>query len=426
MRRHALVLMMALAVGTQAAMGIAGADPVPASPLPDPGVPNAEFYTPPAPLPSGSAGDLLRTEPSRVVLDFVTNAPIDAHATRIMYLSRTNHGEPTAVTGTVLAPTRPWTGPGERPLVSFAAGTQGVGDQCAPSHLMNRGHFYEIPWVGSLLAYGAAVVVTDYQGLGTPGLHTYLNRAAEAHAQLDATRAAQRLGDPEIPADGPVGLMGYSQGGHSTASAVELQPTYAPELDVIGAYAGAAPANVAESIAGADGSIASGFFGFIFNGAVAGYPEHADALRSTLTPAGEAVLRDTETQCTADTILTYPLQWVSTYNKDGLPGVEQAKTEPMRSILDEQRIGRLKPAAPVLIVQGAHDDLVLAEQSRQLGRDWCAQGADVQFRQLDIPLLPPRLILGHGTPLPFAQIEGISWLVDRVEGRPFAGNCGTY
>jgi hypothetical protein len=42
------------------------------------------------------------------------------------------------------------------------------------------------------LAVSFAVVMTDYQGLGTPGLHTYVNRVAEGNAMLDAGRAAMR------------------------------------------------------------------------------------------------------------------------------------------------------------------------------------------------------------------------------------------
>ena len=34
---------------------------------------------------------------------------------------------------------------------------------------------------------------TDYEGLGTPSMHTYVGRVAEGQAVLDAARAAMRL-----------------------------------------------------------------------------------------------------------------------------------------------------------------------------------------------------------------------------------------
>ncbi len=101
----------------------------------------------------------------------------------------------------------------ERPIVAFAPGTQGLADQCAPSRQMAEGTEYEALPVKGLLDEGYAVVVTDYQGLGTSGAHTYLNREVQGRTVLDSVRAAQRLTAAGLPAAGPVALCGYSQGG---------------------------------------------------------------------------------------------------------------------------------------------------------------------------------------------------------------------
>lgn len=50
---------------------------------------------------------------------------------------------------------------------------------------------YESAFAFAFLAQGVRVFVTDYIGLGTPGVHTYVNRAEEAHAMLDGARAAR-------------------------------------------------------------------------------------------------------------------------------------------------------------------------------------------------------------------------------------------
>jgi len=61
----------------------------------------AEFYTPPDPLPPGRPGDLIRTEPSRLVLEPSGQlGAIMATGTRIMYRSNDTRGNPIAVTGT--------------------------------------------------------------------------------------------------------------------------------------------------------------------------------------------------------------------------------------------------------------------------------------------------------------------------------------
>ena len=56
-----------------------------------------EFYTPPDPLPPGQPGDLIRTEPSRLVLEPSGQlGAIMATGTRIMYRSTDIRGNPMA------------------------------------------------------------------------------------------------------------------------------------------------------------------------------------------------------------------------------------------------------------------------------------------------------------------------------------------
>jgi hypothetical protein len=115
-------------------------------------------------------------------------------ARQVLYRSTDALGEPMAVSGTVLVPTAPWAGPGSRPLVSYAVGTRSLGDDSAPSYTLSQGAEYEGLFVKGLLDQGWAVAVSDYQGLGTPGLHTYLVGPAQGHAVLDMARRCGRLG----------------------------------------------------------------------------------------------------------------------------------------------------------------------------------------------------------------------------------------
>lgn len=175
----------------------------------------ADFYTPPDPLPPGRPGDLIRTEPSRLVLEPSGQlGAIMATGTRIMYRSTDTRGNPIAVTGTYFEPYNDWPYGGPRPLISYAPGTQGQGNQCAPSRMFNQGIHYSGGWdimfnyeelfVATMVARGFAIVMTDYQGLGTPSMHTYVGRVAEGQAVLDAARAAMRLPGTSLDPHGPV------------------------------------------------------------------------------------------------------------------------------------------------------------------------------------------------------------------------------
>jgi hypothetical protein len=78
-----------------------------------------EFYTPPNPLPTSLPGDLIRTEPSRLVLEPSGQlGAIMATGTRIMYPSTDARDNPDVVTGTYFEPFNDWPGKGPRPLIA--------------------------------------------------------------------------------------------------------------------------------------------------------------------------------------------------------------------------------------------------------------------------------------------------------------------
>ncbi len=395
----------------------------------------ADFYTPPTELPAGDNGDLIRSEPTPLLLSVPgSNGPWPATATKIMYRSEDATGAPVAVTGTYLEPTNPWTGQGARPLVASAVGTHGQGDQCAPSKLFNTGLEYRFPtdvmvgyesiWVNMLLLNGIAVVVTDYDGLGTPGDHTYVNRAAEAHAVLDSVRAAQQLPNTSIPDNGPVGLWGYSQGGGAAAAATELKPSYAPELDLKGTYAGAPPADLEATLEQIDGTFLTGLIGYALNGIVAQYPDVEPLLDAEINDRGRAMLAATKNQCVGETGLQFAFQKTSEFTKSGESlSVVLDRLPVAQGILAEQKIGNLTPTSPVLIQHGRADDIVPFGQGQELAREWCSNGATVQFSVNELPSVAPGVALGHLAPYITGTPESIGYMIDRFNNVPAPSNC---
>lgn len=170
------------------------------------------FYDAPAQLPTTN-GTLIKKENFTFKVDAnnVIAHPV-AQAQRIMYKSTDHLGNPVAVTGTALTTTKRWTGPGERPIIAMAPGTQGIGDSCAPSNQFAAGTEYESLVVTSLLNAGYNVVITDYIGLGTAGTHSYLNRVDQGNAVLDAARAATAVDLGLGSATSPIGLWGLLPG----------------------------------------------------------------------------------------------------------------------------------------------------------------------------------------------------------------------
>lgn len=392
------------------------------------------FYDPPVPLPVSQPGDVIRTEPSRIpyAVDFPDALP--AKTTRVMYRSTGARGNPIAVTGTLIEPTEPWQGPGPRPLVAFGVGTHGQGDQCAPSRLLNYYLYwkrvldvfleYELVLVQRMIKRGWAVMVTDYEGLGTPGVHIYLNRVSSGQTLLDGARAALRLPGTSLDPHGPVVLWGYSQGGLASGSAAELAATYAPELNVVGTYTGAPPADLPTLTPYLDGSVIVGALGYILNAAITAYPEHSDAIHGLLTPDGEDLIAKTENQCLAETMANFGFRHLQRYFTVDLPTL--ATTEPLKTYFAQQRLGTLKPNAPTLIVINRFDPLVPAVGANQLGRDWCAQGADVEFFYNEQPPVLNKLIVNHAMPMVVDAHRALEWVADRFAGHATTPNCGQF
>ncbi|MEV0480334.1 lipase family protein [Streptomyces sp. NPDC050508] len=399
------------------------------------GVTIPAFYDPPTALPAAD-GTLVRSEPLPLALSLPgLDGPLPGTATRLMYKSTDSNGQPVAVTGAYIEPSADWTGDGPRPLVAVAPGTLGQGDQCSASmgleHPLSLNSQtvsvgYEDLAIYRLLAKGIAVVVTDYVGLGaTDRLHTYVNRIDEAHAVLDAVRAARTVPGTSVTAHSPVGLYGYSQGGGATAAAAELQSSYAPDVTLSGTYAGAPPADLTSVTKAIDGSELAGALGWSLNGFLQSDPDLKQLAEAHLNDAGKAALTDLSTMCVADALFGYAYTKSSSWTTDGQSISDIiASTPALQAFLDEQRIGTLKPSGPVRLATGVSDNLVPHAQARRLALDWCAKGADVTYKAVVLPSVGSAL-LNHFAPLLTDQGAAISWLTARLSGKPTASNCWT-
>ncbi|WP_432058086.1 lipase family protein [Streptomyces sp. bgisy022] len=424
-------------VATTACVCVAVPPAVASEPVESRGVTIPAFYTPPEELPAGN-GALVRHEPLRLGLSLpgLDGRTLPGTATRLMYTSTDSNGRRVAVTGAYIEPSARWKGGGPRPLVVVGSGTMGQGDQCAPSLALERpltltGETVSVGYdnlaVYRLLATGAAVVVTDYSGLGTTNrLHTYVNRLDQGHAMLDAARAARSVPGASVTAASRVGLYGYSQGGGASASAAELHGTYAPELPLVGTYSGAPPADLTSVMKGIDGSALAAALGWSINGFAQAEPDLKRVVDEHINTEGRAALDDIATTCVGDAILGHGFTKSTKWTRSGASLAQVIADEPRaQAVLDKQRIGALKPTGPVRVVTGIQDDIVPHAQARQLAVDWCRKGGDVIYKAVALPNLGDKLLTNHLAPLLTDQSDAVSWLTDRLEGRPAQSNCRT-
>ncbi|TQM25457.1 secretory lipase [Nocardia bhagyanarayanae] len=172
--------------------------------------------------------------------------PEAAEGYRLVYRTTGQNGEPAVSGGTIYVPSG--TPPADGwPVVSWAHGTSGMTQGCAPT--LNGGMadtFDETPQLSSYLAQGYAVEATDYIGLGAPGTYEYLAGRAAGHAVLDIVRAGHAL---DAALSKSFVAAGHSIGGQSALAAAQMWPSYAAELDLRGTVAYAPTSNVEDVIA---------------------------------------------------------------------------------------------------------------------------------------------------------------------------------
>jgi hypothetical protein len=382
--------------------GVAVAAPVP--PQADP------FYTPPAGYESTAPGTVLR---SRVVAAaaFAT-LPQNVQAWQVLYRTTDSLGDPEATVTTILEPTDPQPHP---PLLAYQVAEDSPALQCAMSYEYQlRGGYEnyvaqaEILLIDAAVEKGWAVTLPDYEGPRS----AYVAGRQAGQAVLDAIRATENF--PTAGLEGrstEVGLWGYSGGALASGWASELQPAYAPELDIRGIAEGGLPVNPAHVLARINGGEFSGVAMSGIAGMSQAYPRLADFLHTYLNAAGEAAFAKAASQCNPQNSNDFAYTNVSDYFT--IPDPFDAPVP--HTILAQDNLGQHAPAAPLFVYQSQHDEVIPPADVDAVVRTYCSQGTDVTFER-DTLSDHIALVL-TGAP------DALNWLADRLSGTPAVPGC---
>ncbi|HAV5548125.1 TPA: alpha/beta fold hydrolase [Acinetobacter baumannii] len=140
------------------------------------------------------------------------------------------------------------------PIVVWAHGTTGVADVCAPSKAALTESTKDL--ISKLLAAGYVVVAPDYEGLGTPGIHPFLNVKSEAFSITDAVVATRNyLSQRNLLTSKKWLTVGHSQGGHAALGAAQYASR--AQLDYKGTVAVAPASNLGFILVAGEQSVAN-------------------------------------------------------------------------------------------------------------------------------------------------------------------------
>lgn len=236
--------------------------------------------------------------------------PVRADAWQLLYRTTGANGEPYASVTIVLVPNGP-TRP--RSLLSTQMAYDGMQRACMPSYsLVNADPVdilapdpnpstsapaVELAFAETGLEKGWAVSIPDAGGIDD----RFLTPNMMGYTTLDGIRAAQNfaplgLGGPSTP----TAMWGYSGGAATTQWAADLQPAYAPELNIVGAALGAPVPDLSAALLSSGGRVTSGLLPL---GLAALAKDEPNLFDRYLSPAGkEAVAGECDHCCDVRTV----------------------------------------------------------------------------------------------------------------------------
>ena len=165
-----------------------------------------------APAAGSTPGVVVSASP----LDHKLWIPGASRAFKLKYVTTDPFGERAFSTGTVFLP-KGKAPRGGWPVISWAHGTSGLGDSCAPSRVGPALPARDFPYLANWIKEGYAIVASDYVGLGTPGLMAYLHGRSTAHNVVDMVKAGRNFAQKGLPRRSQLSrrwvAIGQSQGG---------------------------------------------------------------------------------------------------------------------------------------------------------------------------------------------------------------------
>ncbi|UAK31935.1 lipase family protein [Nocardia asteroides] len=319
-------------------------------------------------------GDLVRTRPV-----FVAQLSEARGAWQVIYATANARSETIAASGIVLIPETIAT-PGTTAILVYCPEFRGLGGVCAPSQLLAIGAEPDTTGIEAALARGWVVAIPDGEGLGITGggPHTFLAARAGARSVLDLARAVYRGADLGV-AVAPVVAWGYADGGRVAAVAGELQPWYAPEIDLRGVAAGAVASDLAVLAPLVSRGTRTGLAGLAFAGLI-GLARAYDQLplRHVLNEDGLVAAAEARHLTVVELLERFP-QPLAHWCREPDPWNDHW----WRRVLALETLAHVKSDVPLHLYHGELDLIVPVRAGRKALIAYRQRGTRVDWREYD-------------------------------------------
>jgi len=228
--------------------------------------------------------------------------------------------------------------------------------------------------ISSWLAAGYAVVAPDYQGLGTPGIHPYLEPQPLAYSVLDLLKASLAA---NLGLQNSIVLHGWSEGGAATIATALYAPQYAPALHITGASSSGAPYVTFKTLSflesdKTDPAAVVSYVTYLLNSvSQQGVTIPAD---DVFSPDGKEFVRTYGHYCLDD------LFREAKVNKAELKEIINTKAFGNKLLIERTEYPALKTKIPLFLSIGGGDIDVPTNMQLALQQKMCADGVDLSYK----------------------------------------------
>lgn len=373
------------------------------------------FYDPPSGWEEKEHGTILRSR--KVDIAFFQIAKVKyKEAYEILYrTSRSEEDQPSTTVTTVIVPENAK----KDKLVNMNVYVDANGARCVPSYVLQRNAklatdpalSYQQVLFSTILDEGYILTVPDYQG----PKRAFAAGRLEGHMAIDGILATLDLKELGLSKDAKVIGYGYSGGSIATGWAASLQPSYAPNLNMVGWTFGGTPANLTSTLEHLNGGTAAGFAVSGVAGIVDEYEPVADWIDDKLTHKGKHALDFVREHCTVGIVLRYPFTNVlsDSFMKHG---AQLLQSPILKKVLGTLNMGVRPdetPKAPVYMFHAKLDEVIPYGSAHDAAKRWGDHGADILFEEFT------GLVMGHASTELLNLPNVLLFMRDRMSGKPF-------
>ncbi|QIX01680.1 hypothetical protein AMS68_007197 [Peltaster fructicola] len=368
------------------------------------------FYQAPTGYENAAPGTILNSRQIAVPLAIELLTPgITSSVWQVQYRSTDDAGNPLAMVTTIFVPVDGDTNKFFTQAIAYDSSSI----DCSPSYSL-RVLTQASPDIAAIalgLYDGWYVQSPDFEGPSA----AFTNGIISAHGMLDSLRAG--LLSTNMTGLAPtarIALNGGSGGALGCEWALELQSTYAPELNIAGATLGSLTPVVQTVIETVNG----GAFAGLIPAAITGLAKASTALdaylNASLVPETAANFRSAETRCVNDNQAFYASQNVSNYFTNPNWIEDEVPQEVLKSVGIMGLHG--VPQVPIYVYKGAEDELSTVLDTDALVTKYCHESAPsiVYVRNI---------VTGHETESLIGFVGAYEYLQERLNGIPPLEGC---